>query len=121
MLDCGHQPSPHGPHTTGTAHTQDGREVCWSCSDDMERTELKTTNRTIGYLDRDQRTVTTWPGGHLMNVTHTTQHRGCTPTGGYYSTVHLRAIDVHGQHWHGTSAGPSMCAHLRKSKHRKGR
>lgn len=31
-LDCGHKPSPHGEHTTGTAHTTDGKVICWECA-----------------------------------------------------------------------------------------
>ena len=29
---CGHEPSSHGDHTTGTARLHDGREICWDCA-----------------------------------------------------------------------------------------
>lgn len=37
MLDCGHEPSKHSECSTGTAHTADGREICWECCAVLDR------------------------------------------------------------------------------------
>lgn len=64
-LSCGHEPSPHSEHTTGTAHTAckcvgtgkgthrpdcESREICWSCADALQREELKSARTFTAYL-----------------------------------------------------------------------
>jgi hypothetical protein len=117
ILDCGHAPSPHDEYTTGTAHTPDGREICWACALEQERAELLTIDRIVAYLSTDGRTITTWPGGLLMsNVRIVNRQSRYTPSGGGYEQVWLRATDVHGQRWYGTSPGPGMYVRLHKGK-----
>lgn len=118
-LDCGHEPSPHSEHTTGTARTQDGREVCWKCSYAMERAALLTEKCYMAYLTRGseprgQRVLTTWPGQLLARVTssNTVKRRGFY--GAAFELTYFRAADVHGQRWYGTSLGIGMYARMRR-------
>lgn len=114
-LDCGHRPSPHGQHTTGTAHTTDGREICCQCADDEQRRELKTEQTYMAYLSSDKTRLTTWTGGELATITYL--HQGRHNIGG--SLYRFRATDVHGQDWYGTTPGPGMYARMRRTKSRK--
>jgi len=113
ILDCGHTPSPHSEHTTGTAHTPEGHEICWECSNACEREHLRTVQVYGAYLvKRDGRAVIeTWPGGALATVTeYWTRRVGFSHDGRTY----FRAVDVHGQRWHGTSPGFGMYAWMRR-------
>jgi len=109
-LSCGHKPSPHGEHTTGTAHTPDGREICWACADAEQREELKTARDFTGYLS--EKTLTTWTGGILANITRLWKVRNNMAG----NLLRFRAIDVHGQEWYGTSPGIGMYARMHKAK-----
>jgi hypothetical protein len=119
-LDCGHQPSPHSEHTTGTAHTTDGREICWTCADAEQREQLRTADTFTAYLTpvltaeghTKGHALTTWTGGHLATVTVLTCGRH--NIGG--QLYRFRAVDVHGAQWYGTSPGPQMYARMRKAK-----
>jgi hypothetical protein len=98
ILSCGHEPSPHSEHTTGTAHTTDGREICWACADNESREQMKTAASFVVYVGDNN--VTTWTGGNLggilyRSVTHIFGHKG----------IAYRIRDVHGQVWHGRHAG----------------
>jgi len=116
ILVCGHKPSEHGPHTTGTAHTQDGREICWTCADAEQVASLKDRKPTGGYLSSDGTTITTWTGGELARVTWS---RSCKLTrqswthGKDYRTINAR--DVHGNYWTGRGS-PGICINLRPIK-----
>lgn len=115
-LDCGHQPSPHDVCTTGTAHTSDGREICWECADHEHRESLKDRRPTGGYLSSDGKTVTTWSGGHLATVTWS---RPCRLTRVSWvhgkSYVSVNARDVHGNYWTGRGS-PGIAIRLRPMK-----
>ena len=107
-LSCGHLPSPHGPHTTGTAHLADGREVCWECADNMQREDLKERKPVCAYVSIDGKRITTWSGGILMKVTHSATCKltrvSFTHDRRSYRSIHAR--DVHGALWYGRgSAG----------------
>lgn len=115
ILDCGHTPSPHDNLTTGTAHTPDGKEICWSCADDSQRRDLLADDRVILYYDGRDRTLVTWPGSRMMRVTSVHSRARWTPTGGYYSLYYLRATDSWDQEWYGTSPVPGMYAHMHKT------
>lgn len=116
-LDCGHPPSPHSEHTTGTAHTPDGREICWGCADANIRQNIATTApgqplRDALYLSQDGTRLTTWPGTAMLTITSLTER--CVGYGGvrYY----VRAQSPDGHHYHGTSPGPNMYARMRRSR-----
>lgn len=119
-LSCGHQPSPHSEYTTGTAYTNDGREICWSCADKQQKQELKTADRFVAYLTPATKgrfsatgyVLTTWSGGVLACIEYLSKGRH-----NIGSTLYrFRAVDVHGQRWYGTSPGPGMYARMRKAK-----
>ncbi len=116
-LSCGHTPSPHSEHTTGTAHTHDGREICWACADREQVEGLRDRTKPAGgYLSSDGKTVTTWTGGKLGTVTSsTTIHLA------KYSWIHgktmqaIRVRDIHGGMWYGRTS-PGVCVNLRPLK-----
>jgi hypothetical protein len=118
ILDCGHEPSPHGPHTTGTARTQEGTEICWDCALANERDALLTERKFTAYLVRDAKSrewfVTTWPGGLLMDVTRIYKGRRATWRG-YQPCYYFRARDVHGQDWVGQGEGEGVYCRLRRA------
>lgn len=117
-LDCGHPPTPQPPGTggTGTAHFPDGRTACYACSDDHERVRLATAVKVYGYLSGDGRAIMTWPGGNLASVTTSTTRRvGFRAGNGKRpERVYFTAVDASGTAWHGQSAGPNMCATMRR-------
>lgn len=115
-LTCGHEPSPHGEHTTGTATLPDGREVCWACADDWAREDIRTGGTYFAYLSSDGRQLTTWSGGRLADVTRLSKSRHFGFYGVSYDVVHFRAVDVHGARWYGTSPGRGMYARMRRAK-----
>jgi hypothetical protein len=117
-LACGHQPSPHSEHTTGTAHTPKG-EVCWTCADAMQREDLRTSDRFSAYLslsaDKTTLQLTTWSGGVLATVTAKWE----TSAGGFArrtTITRFRAVDSHGGRWFGSSPGVGMYARMRRAK-----
>jgi hypothetical protein len=117
VLSCGHHPSPHSEHTTGTAHTPDGREICWTCADQEQREALKDRTKAAGgYLASDGRTVTTWTGGKLGTVTSATTVRLARWSAFHGKTMQaIRVRDVHGNMWHGRTS-PGMSVTLRPLK-----
>ena len=109
---CGHEPSPHAEHTTGTAHRPDGTEICWDCALAEERQAMRTVPAMFAYLSGDGQSVTTWTGGLLMRVTGAwTRPVGF---GRRPSRTYLRARDVHGAEWYGTSPGRGMYARMKR-------
>lgn len=124
-LDCGHVLHvPDATRATGTgasgyARTNEGRTLCYACAHDRAVADLLTSDRMVAYLNVPKHgvrdggsTLTDWPGGTLARVTYLT--RGRHNIGGYL--YRFTAIDVHGQHWYGTSPGPGMYARMRKAK-----
>jgi hypothetical protein len=102
-----------GSGAAGYALTPDGRTICYPCADAMQRGELVTAIRFFGYLDG--RAIQTWTGGHLMTVTERWSHK--RPRSWLSSeVVYVRAVDVHGNRWHGSGPGDGMYVRLRRSK-----
>jgi hypothetical protein len=116
VLDCGHGPSPHGAYTTGTAHTPDGKEICWNCSNEEQRQDLEDATDYVGYLSEDGKEITTWPGGKLADVTYYNPVKYYGFYGIPFTRVFWRATDGHGQLWHGSSPGRGMYARMHKNK-----
>jgi len=112
-LACGHRPSPHGEHTTGTCGLPDGREVCWTCGDAWQREQMRTSDTCFAYLASDGQSVTSWSGGVLARVTQRTERKV-----GFHRTtrIYLHAVDTDGRKWHGTSPGPGMYVRLYATK-----
>lgn len=117
ILSCGHHPSPHDQHTTGTAHCPDGREICWACADAEQVAALKDRSKPAGgYLSQDGRTLTTWTGGKLGDVVRSTPVRLARWSHWHGRTIQaIRVRDVHGAMWYGRTS-PGMCVSLRPCK-----
>lgn len=119
-LSCGHD-APPVPETgaSGYAIRPDGAHICYPCADAEQRAALLTANTYMGYLSGDGSQITTWTGGTLATVTTATERRvgfGAWRKG--EGRTYWKAVDVHGQRWHGTSPGRGMFARMRKSKTR---
>lgn len=120
VLSCGHEPSTHGPHTTGTCHLPDGREVCNDCGNVWEANELKTAQHWSGYMRLASDTaaghsgrgeITNWTG-HVIGSCHdVNRHRG--NFGGW---VYTFKATIGGAKWYGRGSGNSMLCHLHRCK-----
>jgi hypothetical protein len=127
ILSCGHRPSPHGPHTTGTAHFTmlvmggkvEDREICWDCAYEQEKRKFADpeTLRFGGYLAKQDGSVyfTTWTGKRLGKVTKfSTGRHNMAPEMWYVS---VEAFD--GSEWYGRGLGLGMSCGIRRRKGRK--
>jgi hypothetical protein len=117
VLSCGHRPSPHDSHTTGTARIpMEGgarAEVCWSCADDHIRGLMRSGAMVVGYLSEDGKSLTSWSGGKLADVTGIVERRGVGFGGGtrtYWSAI------GEGRKWYGSSTGRGMVTTMRARK-----
>ena len=114
-LDCGHAPSEHGPHTTGTGRTPDGRHLCWDCCNAAELADFLKADSYTGYLSNDGTRITTWPGGTLARVTREWEIRNNMAG----RITRIQAVDETGARWYGTSPGRGMYTRLHRSKARR--
>lgn len=109
QLDCGHATED------GQYGTRDGQRHCYLCCDQIERLDMYDADQFLAYLSSDGRTLTTWTGGHLADVTWTSaKNYGHTPTGGYYERWYLHATDLWGGRWTGQTPGRGMYVRLRR-------
>ncbi len=119
MLDCGHNPSVHGEHTTGTARLHDGREICWDCCADLDRAHMLQdghSKRLPLYLsknDAGEWRVNNWPGSLSFFVFGQSK--------GYHNIARTRhdvwfvGPDAHV--WHGVSFGEwTQIVHCKRTK-----
>ena len=113
-LDCGHEPTvTDSSFTNGTAHSPDGRSMCYGCADSEQAAEVadQETKVFAAYLSGDGKNITTWTGGVLMRVT---QHG--TGRGGFGGEMHyIRARDVDGRNWYGKNGGTGMHIAMRRT------
>lgn len=101
------------PFTSGTAHTSDGRVLCYTCAEAEELAAFHEAATYGAYLSSDGRTVTTWTGATLAQVTSNTD----ADNGWHGSTItHIRAVDSTGAHWFGKGGGEGMCLTMRRNK-----
>ena len=77
--------------------------------------ELEHARKEVLYLSQDMKTLTTWTGEHAARVVRLTRNTGGFGgrSGGFYN---LRAVDIYGHLWAGTSPGGSMYAKIRRIK-----
>lgn len=71
ILDCGHFPSPHSEHTTGTARTSDGKEICWECAAKTELDDMINTGTVFMYLEVNNnrpKAVANWTGHNRLAI-----------------------------------------------------
>lgn len=120
-LDCGHSESPHSDITRGYAVRPNGQRICYGCAEARDKANLLTETRYGAYLHKvrgAEHTLTGWPGWTLARVTALWE----TQIGGFMGRQTIwrfKAVDVHGQHWYGTSPGPGMYARMHKAKRNK--
>ena len=113
LLDCGHAESPHSEITRGYGVDAQGKKHCYDCCTARDVADLRDTSRPFtAYISCDGRSVTNWPGRPLMRIY--SHHTGRAGFGG--EMHYWRAVDVHGQHWHGKNSGTGMCINLRACK-----
>jgi hypothetical protein len=67
-----------------------------------------------GFINDGGRTLTTWTGVKLADVTSLVRIERYTPSRGYVGVTTVRAVDAHGQEWYGRSPGVGMYAHMRR-------
>jgi hypothetical protein len=117
ILDCGHPESSHGNVTRGYGITADGKKHCYACCEARDKDTLKAETSFFAYLSSDKKQITGWPGWMLMRVTSTHKRLLGFSRDSQNYCYHIRATDVHGHKWYGTSPGPGMYARMRKVKH----
>lgn len=115
ILDCGHEPSAHGEHTTGYGEDIHGKKSCYACCAEHEREAMRVTGRATLYLSRaPDKTykITDWPG-HLLIHPYRVQH-------GKHNIARTRTdawFSFEGTAWHGVSYGDNtMIIHCRRLK-----
>lgn len=111
-VDCGHLAIPK-KLATGYATLPDGRRVCYSCADDLQRDDVRDAqpgDRITLYESSDGTRITTWTDGTVMRVLrHGARHNFSR------ERRYVTAIDELGRVWSGTSA-PGMWATLRLTR-----
>lgn len=87
--------------------------ICYACCHAHDVAELRDKSKPFtAYISSDGKQITNWPGAALMRITAETSGRA-----GFGGEMHYwRAVDVHGQHWHGKNSGRGMCVNLRACK-----
>lgn len=95
-LDCGHEPTPSSPISTGRSIDHDGFTRCYPCSDAAEAADMSKSDSYVAYVDMSGQNVTTWCGGHLARVLH------CIPDG--EKRHPFDCVDANGNRWYGRGA-----------------
>jgi hypothetical protein len=126
ILVCGHPPSPHSEHTTGTAHYGD-REICWECAAMID----------LGHLIRDGHskslpfyltlkdtfeTTNTFQSWHVSNWPGTLSYRVFSMRKGKHNIGRTR-VDVwfvgpDKYVWHGVNIGDTQVCHCKRTSER---
>ncbi len=108
-LICGHPPRDPDEMTTGTGHFHD-REICYDCMEKVELFYCGLETTYSAYVDGDAKSITTWTGGHLMQVTEFRKIRHNMSGEMHY----IRAIDTLGNVWSGRGLGQGMNINMRR-------
>jgi len=114
-LDCGHAPTPTGIGT-GTAHTPEGKTMCYACAARAEVAAFAKASVFTGYVSASKPgQFTTWTGEVLAKVTSSHLSDRWTPTGGQYRMRYITAIAPDGSTWHGRGSDHWELFTLRKA------
>lgn len=119
LLDCGHTPSEHSENTTGTAHTSDDKEICWTCAALGELGRMLKTGKATLYWSKHASPVgwrvTNWPSSLMFD--HVRATTGKHNIGGTRDDVWFVGPD--GYIWHGVQIGQwNQILHARRTKQR---
>ena len=116
ILDCGHVPSAHGPHTTGYGRDGDtGRTFCYECAAEIDRQWMRDHDRTTLYLverTSGQWELTNWPGTLRLSPYRVRIGRHNMARKRYDAWVSFEGAD-----WHFVTYGDNtQIAHGRRTK-----
>lgn len=127
ILDCGHEPSPHSPYTTGYGEDLDGKRYCYACCADRDRASMIETGRATLYLVKTDKVhrigcnshpvhaITNWPGSLSFPVYHVRKGRHNIAGRRYDCWFH----GPDGFVWHAVQYGEwAQIAHCRRTKER---
>jgi hypothetical protein len=126
-LDCGHEPSKHGPHTTGYGVTADGKKHCYACCAAQDRAAMiRDGVATLYLVTRDvpasygsgvsrQHFVTNWPGSLRFRTIGAPVK---APRGGGFGSQRTDAWfrGPDGKVWHAVNRGDMDIARCRRLK-----
>ena len=125
-LDCGHEPSPHGEHTTGYGIVNN-KKFCYECCAEMDKKQMREEGRITLYLGVQWKNgtmfnkltkivhckneLTNWPGSlRIPCWVHSHRHNIARRQ---YSV----RFEFEGQKWHGRMVGDNteLC-HCKRNK-----
>ena len=89
-------------------------DMAWIDDDDDRPVTLLGVTEFGGFLNDGGRTLTTWAGVKLADVTSLVRIERYTPSQGFVGLTAIRAVDAHGQEWYGRSPGVGLYAHMRR-------
>lgn len=94
-------------------HIEQSPAICYACCHKHDVAQLQDRSKPFtAYVSGDGKQITNWPGAALMRITAESSSRG-----GFGGRMHYwRAVDIHGQHWHGKNSGRGACINLRACK-----
>ena len=117
-LDCGHEPSKHGEHTTGYG-SMDGKTYCYECCADFDRQAMIEDGHLTLYVSYDHgrcvAAVTNWPGSLRFPVKHQRPSRGYG-FGREYQITHVWFNGPDGYEWVGRNAGDMDLTRCKRTK-----
>ena len=85
-------------------------------NDELECPTLLGVTQFGGFLNDGGRTLTTWSGVKLADVTSLVRIERYTPSSGFVGLTAVRAVDAHGQEWYGRTPGVGLYAHMRRKR-----
>lgn len=114
--DCGHTyPEQTGVGGTGYATDRETElTMCYPCADERQREAMKTATVFQAYVADDGKTITTWSGGKLADITRRSESASPLQYRGVIH--HIRATDAQGREWYGKNSGNGMVITLRLRK-----
>lgn len=111
ILDCGHTPSEHTPHTTGYGTDSKGHTYCYSCCARLDNEQMLKDGQIALYLSDSK--VTNWPGS--LEFTVTCYHKGKHNIAVSRHDVWFTGPDNHV--WHGVQYGNwTQICHCKRTK-----
>ena len=133
VLDCGHEASPHGEHTTGYGIDRNEKKHCYACCAENDRKEMIETGRATLYLtggigvykdkfgankrevsaEKYPGKITNWPGSLEFPLFHIALGRHNIAR--YRYDVWFTGPD--GKQWHGVTYGDNtQLCHCKRVK-----
>jgi len=110
QLDCGHADDWNG----AGCHDANGKSICKVCANAAALADFNASSeKQFAYVSGDLQSVTSWGGGVLARITSRGPVRKLhTPSGGFYESQAIRAVDALGREWAGRGPGAGMYVRL---------